>query len=519
MKKYNHTISHIGPVRPLHLLLIIVCATIAQTALAQQAPVFSTYVFNKFLINPAFTGIDNEYRAFGFYRTQWTDIPGSPVTGGASIEGAFWKNRIGAGISVVNDKIGIFNRTSITGAYAQKIKFAKQHQIAIGVQGGAFINHTNFSEGNAVDAADPGLAIQKSTKTVFYLNLGISYKWKNLLLGFSVPNVIQSSAKFSNTTDYQYVRHYSAFAQYKISLLKGNFNITPTVVMRKGKASGFQADATLMFDYKNMVFIGAGYRNAFGVIGMAGVNIMDMFTVAYAYDYTTQRVLKGQAGSTHEIVAGFHIATDYKRKKKDEPNDILAEGQSIDDLMRKNDTLSAKVKATKQKLEEANGKVNTLKNDNQKLNEKVDSLSNVIGSSGNAATINTTNSKNTLPDNFTGKAEKNGTYTLDQIYFKANESTLLPESKKQLDLLVAFLKQSPETEISVKGYADNTGGDMLNSTLSLRRAQAVANYLTDAGIDARRISSKGYGSKNPVADNTTEAGRKLNRRVEFTIVK
>lgn len=511
MKKYNHTISHTCPVRALQLLLIVACATIAQSAVAQQAPLFSTYVFNKFLINPAFTGIDNEYRAFGFYRTQWTDIPGSPVTGGASIEGAFWKNRIGAGISVVNDKIGIFNRTSITGAYAQKIKFAKEHQIAIGIQGGAFINNTKFSEGNAVDAADPGLAIQKSTKTVFDLNLGVSYKWKNLLLGFSVPNVIQPSAKFSNTTDYQYIRHYSAFAQYKISLLKGNFNITPTVVMRKGKASGFQADATLMFDYKNMVFIGAGYRNAFGVIGMAGVNIMDMFTIAYAYDYTTQRVLKGQAGSTHEIVAGFHIATDYKRKKKDEPKDILTEGQSIDDLMRKNDTLSAKVKIAKQKLEEANSKVNTLKNDNQKLNEKVDSLSNVIGSNANTGTK--------MPDNFTGSAEKNGTYTLDQIYFKANESTLLPESKKQLDLLVAFLKQSPETEISVKGYADNTGGDILNSTLSLRRAQAVANYLTDAGIDARRISSKGYGSKNPVADNTTEAGRKLNRRVEFTIVK
>ncbi len=75
----------------------------------QQIPVYSSYFFNKYLINPAFTGIDNQYRAFGFYRAQWNTVPGHPITGGATAEASFWKDRIGIGGYVVNDRIGIFN--------------------------------------------------------------------------------------------------------------------------------------------------------------------------------------------------------------------------------------------------------------------------------------------------------------------------------------------------------------------------------------------------------------------------
>src|SRR5271155_749619 len=87
---------------------------------SQQIPVYSSYFFNKYLINPAFTGIDNEFRAFGFYRTQWTEIPGRPNTGGATAEASFWKDRIGIGGYVINDRIGIFNMTTATVSYAQK---------------------------------------------------------------------------------------------------------------------------------------------------------------------------------------------------------------------------------------------------------------------------------------------------------------------------------------------------------------------------------------------------------------
>src|SRR5580658_4596558 len=83
-------------------VLSLVCLSVFITfcGYAQQIPLFSAYNFNRFLINPAFTGIDNEYRAFGYYRSQWGALPGRPVTGGATLEGSFWKDRIGGGLEI-----------------------------------------------------------------------------------------------------------------------------------------------------------------------------------------------------------------------------------------------------------------------------------------------------------------------------------------------------------------------------------------------------------------------------------
>ena len=495
---------------------------------AQQAPLFSTYFFNKFLNNPAFAGIDNEYRVFGFYRSQWTDIPGSPVTGGATAEGSFWKNRIGAGAYVFNDKIGIFNRTNAALTYNQKIKFAKHHQIGIGLQGGFFVNRVNFANTNPVDYSDPNIANLSPQKFTGDLNVGISYQWKTLLVGFSVPNVIQSNAEYATTyssnANYQYVRHYNVFLQYKLALLKGKFNITPTLVMRKAKSSIFQADASLVLDYNNIVFVGAGYRNSFGVTGMAGVNILNMFTVAYAYDYTTQRTLKGQVGSTHEITAGFHIATDYKRKKKDEPKDILGDDQSVENILAKNDTLSAKLKNTTRKLSDSEKKAQALQEANAKLQRTLDSLSaaQAIDAANTANKSSDAGGGKTLKPatNFDGNAtDATNRYVLNDINFNNDDYKLLPESKKQLLTLVTYLEKNPDAAIIVNGYADNTGTNDYNLKLSGQRAAAVVEYLVDMGISPQRLSSKGYGSQNPIGDNSTEEGKRMNRRVEFVIIK
>ncbi|MFN8298172.1 MAG: PorP/SprF family type IX secretion system membrane protein [Chitinophagales bacterium] len=513
MKNIQTSISVLKPLQLVgSMFCLLVLLSVSYSASAQQTPLFSAYHFNRFLINPGFTGIDNEYRGFGFYRTQWVNMPGQPITGGATVEGSFWKDRIGAGIFVLNDKIGIFNRTNVAASYAQKIKFAKDHQIAIGVQGGAFINQINFGAANAKDYNDPTIALSKPTKIVFDLNIGLSYKWKGLLVGFAVPHVLQPDAKYpanGNDARYQYVRQYNAFAQYRISLLKGNFNITPTVMMRKAAASGYQFDGTLLLDYKNLAFIGAGYRNSFGVIAMAGVNILNMFTVAYAFDYTTQRVLNGQVGATHEITAGFHIPSDFKRKKKEDTQDLV-NAQLAEDLSRRNDTLLVKLRMANAKAETAKKELAATNKENDSLRREVQTLQQIAGGLF---------PDNRPIDNMSSLELNEKVYSLDKIYFAPNEFVLLPESREQLDSLTNFLARFPATEISISGYTDNTGGDELNLKLSESRAKSVAEYLISKGIAKNRLSYKGFGSANPRASNSTQKGRRLNRRVEFTITK
>ena len=94
----------------------------------------------------------------------------------------------------------------------------------------------------------------------------------------------------------------------------------------------------------------------------------------------------------------------------------------------------------------------------------------------------------------------------------------MKESFSQLDQLGQMMKDNPSIKIKVLGHTDNIASDAYNITLSEKRAESVTKYLTDKGIDASRLSAIGFGKRMPVADNNTEEGRALNRRVEIQLI-
>lgn len=102
-----------------------------------------------------------------------------------------------------------------------------------------------------------------------------------------------------------------------------------------------------------------------------------------------------------------------------------------------------------------------------------------------------------------------------QVNFATDMADLLPDSKPQLDQVLALLKQEPSLSLSVEGHTDDTGTPERNRVLSTARATSVVAALTSQGIEARRLTPAGFGQDKPVADNGTEAGRAKNRRVEL----
>ncbi|WP_022822362.1 OmpA family protein [Hymenobacter norwichensis] len=103
------------------------------------------------------------------------------------------------------------------------------------------------------------------------------------------------------------------------------------------------------------------------------------------------------------------------------------------------------------------------------------------------------------------------------LLFAKNSSALTSAAQQNIKELAQTLIKYGDTNVIVEGHTDNTGTDAINDPLSQRRAQAVANYTQQQGVDASRFTVSGYGSKQPIADNSTEAGRVANRRVEVAI--
>lgn len=114
--------------------------------------------------------------------------------------------------------------------------------------------------------------------------------------------------------------------------------------------------------------------------------------------------------------------------------------------------------------------------------------------------------------------EANATVILKNIFFDVNRYDLKEESTTELDNVFLLMRDNPTLKIQINGHTDNVGKANDNMVLSNNRAQAVVKYLISKGIDPQRLSHKGFGSTQPIADNGTEAGRAQNRRTELKVV-
>lgn len=116
------------------------------------------------------------------------------------------------------------------------------------------------------------------------------------------------------------------------------------------------------------------------------------------------------------------------------------------------------------------------------------------------------------------RAVKGVAAVLKNIFFEVDKYELKEKSSTELEKIVRFLIENPQINIEIGGHTDNTGIAAYNQELSERRAKSVYNYLINKGISSKRLSAKGLGSLKPVASNESEAGRQLNRRIEFIIL-
>lgn len=113
---------------------------------------------------------------------------------------------------------------------------------------------------------------------------------------------------------------------------------------------------------------------------------------------------------------------------------------------------------------------------------------------------------------------KGATIVLNNIFFETGKWELQPKSVTELRKLSALMQQNPQLKVEIGGHTDDVGSDAANLELSRKRAQAVVSYLTKNGIDASRLTAKGYGETTPQVPNDSDVNRAKNRRIEFKLL-
>jgi len=274
---------------------------------SQQLPVNSLYMFDQMLINPAYAGVHVQLSGTAIYRNQWVNLEGSPQTFTGTLHSGFRGNRMGIGLKLESDKIGVHQDNSVYVAYSYKIPLYNGGTISMGLQAGADFLKSDWSLTNAKD-----LSGQFATTALSEVNpnfgAGLFYNYRGFYAGFSVPYILDSKSvtDFNGVlSEAKNVRNYYLTAGTTY-VLSPNFKLIPSTLLRVQDGAPFSFDLSTNLIIEETVGFGATYRLTEGFIWMFELKINENFHLGYAYDTTLSDLNKVSNGS-HEIMLNYRI--------------------------------------------------------------------------------------------------------------------------------------------------------------------------------------------------------------------
>ena len=302
------------------LYILLLMLSISMRLFSQQDPMYSQYIFNGLLINPAYAGTREVLNAALLYRNQWVNIPGAPQTGIFSIDSPVLNQKVGIGLNVSFDKIGVTSHSAITGIYAYKLRFS-QSSITLGIQAGVgffYSNNTSVKTENAqID-----VAFQTDYKeTLPNFGVGMYYQTNRFFAGFSIPQMLGTEihkaiyGNQQNDLDFVLVNHYFLSSGYLIDL-NPDLKFQLYTLLKFVDGAPIEGDLNGILWFSDSVAFGLSYRSEASVGVLGQIKINKQLFLGYAYEYSTTQLNNFTSGS-HEIVLRYQF--DFSRGKISTP--------------------------------------------------------------------------------------------------------------------------------------------------------------------------------------------------------
>ena len=289
---------------------------------SQYDYMFTQYMFNETFINPAYAGSKEAMSTTLVHRQQWVSFPGRPITTSFNLHGPLMQNKMGLGVSVLNEKIGVLNHNLAYISYAYRLKTGDKSTLAFGLMGGIHNQVNRFSEirtnpeGTSVN--DPQFSQNNASTIAPNFGTGLYFTTKTFFTGLSIPRMIDDRVKFATNGAVELSTKLEP-KNFHYYLVVGNlFKINNDL---KVKAQGMVKaviNAPLQFDIganaliKDMIWAGLSYRNGSAASAIVGMQVNPQLLVSYSYDYTLNNIQKYSSGS-HEIAVNYLFS--YKGKK------------------------------------------------------------------------------------------------------------------------------------------------------------------------------------------------------------
>jgi type IX secretion system PorP/SprF family membrane protein len=283
--------------------LTMSCAT---EAWSQSDPMFTQYMFNELYINPAYAGSREYLSATALVRQQWMGLDGAPSTQTLSAHKPIFDNKIGAGLTFVNESIGVSKRTQLNANGAYRLMMGK-NTLSFGLQVGVASISENLSSLGLL--SDNQFATNTGRKIAPTLGFGTYYLTPTWYAGFSIPRLLQNRLDGAtgqvdnriNTGDWHYF-----MTAGSIHSINSEIKIKPAVMLKAVKGAPMELDLNAMCIFRDRLWAGLGYRTGDAINLLVGAQINQQLRAGYSYDYTTSALGNFNSGS-HELMIGYDL--------------------------------------------------------------------------------------------------------------------------------------------------------------------------------------------------------------------
>lgn len=285
---------------------------------AQQAPMYTHYMYNTLSINPAYAGSRDALTVTALHRSQWLNFKGAPTTQTLTMHSPINSEHIGLGLALSNDKIGPINNTSAFLSFAYIMKLNSKSKLALGLNGGVNILQANLSSLELDQQNDPVFMNNIKNRTTPNFGFGAYYSRERFYAGLSAPNLLQNNYSLITLADGSQLagkeqRHFF-FTTGALFELNPNLDFKPTALLKVTEAAPIQVDVTASFVLMKKLLLGAMYRSGDSFGALVGLDLNQQFHIGYSFDWSYGiRTFKYNQGS-HEIVLRYDFIFSSKKQ-------------------------------------------------------------------------------------------------------------------------------------------------------------------------------------------------------------
>lgn len=297
------------------LALVLFACFIAGNA--QQLPLYSQFMMNDYVMNPAIGGKNHYIEAKSNNRYQWTGITDAPRTYMLSVNGATKSGKIGLGGYLFTDIVGPSRRIGFDVSYAYHIQLNSELKLSLGLSAGLLQFAVDGSKIYLRDATDDIISSGYQSLLMPDFGAGFYLYTRKWYVGASVPQIYPAKISFVDyTTQNQgkLATHVYASAGYRINVAD-NFYIGPCMQFKYVSPVPMQFDFGSRFVFKENYWIGGAYRTHDAFVAMLGFTFHENLSFSYSYDFTTT-ALKNYSGGTHELMIAIKFNKQSEQSSK-----------------------------------------------------------------------------------------------------------------------------------------------------------------------------------------------------------